>query len=176
MVFRSLVNNFPKGEVWHDDRPDFLVHTEDGIIGIEHSLVHIPERIKHPLQAIESQTDEIVSMAKEHAELSGVPPIHAQFHFQIREHIDRTSRINMARDIARLVYQEVSDDINPRTMMELFYPEYDDSIASIHIYKLDRNLKHFWNTARAGWSVENCIDIFQESISKKEVLFKSYIR
>jgi hypothetical protein len=166
----------PIGEVWHDDKPDFLIYTKDGVIGIEHSLVHVPERNKHPLQAIESQTDEIISIAKEHAEISGVPPIHAQFHFRIREHIDRKSRINMARDIARLVYHEVSNDVEPRTMMELFYPEYDDAIVSIHIYTLNKDSKHFWNAARAGWSMEACIDIFQDSISQKEVHIKTYLK
>ena len=71
MTFRSLANDLQMGEIWHEDSPDFLVHAEKGIIGIEHCLVQIPTRQRMPLQAVESQTDEIVAIAQEHVELRG---------------------------------------------------------------------------------------------------------
>jgi hypothetical protein len=176
LIFRKFIDHMPIGEVWHNDRPDFLVYANEGVIGIEHSLVHISQKNRHPLQAIESQTDEIISLAKEYSELSGVPPIHAQFNFRVREDIDKTNRIGMARDIARLVYHSVPKDVKPRSMMELFYPEHDDAIVSIQIYTLQKDSEHFWNAARAGWSIESCIDILQKSISKKESLINSYLK
>ena len=175
LIFRKFIDDMPVGEIWHDDRPDFLVCSKDGVIGIEHSLVHIPKS-KHPLQAIESQTDEIISIAKEIAELSGVPPIQANFHFRVREDIDKASRIGMAKEIAHLIYHAVANDIKPRNMMELFYPEFDDAIVSINIYTLQKESEHFWSAVRAGWSMESCIDIFKESICKKELLISSYLK
>ena len=70
-AFRGLLRDFPSGEVWHEDSPDFWIHTPDHVLGIEHCLVQIPTKQKTPLQAIESQTDEIISVAQEHAELGG---------------------------------------------------------------------------------------------------------
>ena len=89
--------------------------------------------------------------------------------------MDRSSRIDMARDIARFIFNEITHDITPRTRIELLYPDLDDPLLSIHIYTLEKDSKHLWKNARAGWAMENCIELFQEAISKKDKLIKSYL-
>jgi hypothetical protein len=41
-VFRTRVPDFPEGKVWHEDSPDFWIHTAAKTLGVEHCLVHIP--------------------------------------------------------------------------------------------------------------------------------------
>ena len=48
-VFRKLVPDFPDGEIWHEDDPDFRVYTEAGVLGIEHAA---PGSVDHTRQQV----------------------------------------------------------------------------------------------------------------------------
>jgi hypothetical protein len=176
-VFRKLVPDFPDGEVWHEDCPDFWIHSVNGVIGVEHRLIHIPARQKTPLQAIEHQTDEIVFIAQEHAELRGMPPTSAVFHFRQFVSLKRKQRIEMARAITNIIHDKlpIIDSDEPFVQLVIRQPDLPEHLSSVHIIYSKGGKKHFWRCARSGWAMEDCIELFQKAIDEKEQLYSSYM-
>lgn len=176
--FRRLHEDLPEGEVWHEDKPDFWIHSLRGIVGVEHCLVHIPNNGKTPLQAIESQTDEIISLAQEHAELRGLPEIHATFLFNLRHTLKKKERLNLAREITRAIYNKLKDkkDVKPSQYLEIRRPNSPEHVSSIRFIKVEEEFGHFWRCARAGWVVEDCKTLFQDTINKKSDKLPTYLK
>jgi hypothetical protein len=182
-VFRNRVPDFPEGEVWHEDAPDFWIHAAIGIVGIEHCLVHIPDpwpRRRTPLRAIESQEDEIVASAQEYAELRGVQPTLATFQFGHYSTLQKAQRSDLARSIARTVHEIVlgMDRSQPFSNTEI--RRFEDSrlpapLVSAHLTLLPVESRHSWHCARAGFGMEDCVHPIQHAIDEKAELYKSYL-
>jgi hypothetical protein len=175
-AFRKLVPDFPDGEVWHEDKPDFRVHTESGILGIEHRLIHMPSDKRIKLQAAESQQDEIISIAQEHSELRGDPAILATIHFKLNfVTINEKERISLARSIARIIHDALEKN-SSRYHFKISQPGLPSQLRSISIYPLKEESKHFWRCSRSGWVVEDCKELLQDVINKKAKLFPEYMK
>ena len=175
--FRSLIPDFPDGEVWHEDSPDFWVLTPNHVLGIEHCQVLIPVGNKPPIQAIESQTDDIISMAQEHAELRGMPPIQVNFLFGHYSPLRKRQRLDLAREIARSVHDAVAQmgHVQPFSSIVIRKPNIPDQLTSARILILKEGARHFWRCNRYGWAVEDCRELFQKSIDEKRELFETYL-
>jgi hypothetical protein len=63
--FRSSYKFFPEGKVTFGDKPDVLVHTRDGVVGIEHTQIFRISDSKVTLQAQEKHQDRIVTLAQQ---------------------------------------------------------------------------------------------------------------
>lgn len=181
-VFRARVADFPEGEVWHEDAPDFWIHAANGVLGVEHCLVHIPtlDPSRTPLRAIESQTDDILASAQEHAELRGMRPVQATFRFARYSTLKKAQRTEIARSIANTVHEVVleMDDSQPfssTVMRRSEDPRLPAALVSAHITLLPPESRHFWRCARAGWAVEDCVDLIQHAIDEKAKLYQSYL-
>ncbi len=169
---------FPAGEVWHEDEPDFLIHTEDGVLGVEHrQLFKPPGESKLLLQAMESQIDYIVAQAQEHAELRGTPPAHVSLFLNVHQSLEKRQRLNMARQLANFMHdiliQEnapISFEIGAGSRAEK--PEFLD-----HAFvRRDEHLnKHLWDCPEAGWAVRDSRAILQEAINDKASNIERYL-
>lgn len=177
-LFRKLIKDLPEGEVWHEDKPDFWIHSSECVIGIEHCLVHIPNSDKTPLQAFESQTDEIISLAQEHAELRGMSEIRATFLFNLRHTLKKKERLNLAREITRSIYSKLmnENDIKPSQHLEIRRPNLPKHLSSVRFIKVKEEFGHFWRCARAGWVVEDCKSLFQDTINEKSEKLHTYLK
>jgi hypothetical protein len=175
-AFRSLVTDFPDGEVWHEDAPDFWVHTTTHVLGIEHCQVLISDNDKPPPQAIESQTDDIISIAQEHAELRGMPAVQVNFLFGHYSPLRKRQRIDLARAIARSVHDAVTQmDVQPFNSKVIYRPNVPDQLTNARIVILKQGARHFWRCNRSGWAVEDCRELFQKSIDEKSKRFAAYM-
>jgi len=176
-LFRKLIENLPKGEVLHEDNPDFWLLASKCIIGIEHCLVHKQNSEKIPPQTIENQTDEIISMAQEHAELQSMPAIHATFLFNHNRYVKKNEMLNLARKITKIINNELNNKKGMKTFQRsvIRQPNLPDQLSSIHFVKVKKDMRHFWRCARAGFAIEDCRDLLQVVINKKIKKLKSYL-
>jgi hypothetical protein len=180
-VFRTRVADFPEGEVWHEDAPDFRILAANGVLGVEHCHVHIPTHpSRTPLRAIESQTDDILASAQEHAELRGMRPIQATFLFSKYSTLKKAQRTDLARSIASTVHEVVSemDDSQPfssTVIRKSENPRLPAPLVSVHITLLPPESRHFWRCVRAGFAVEDCVDLIQHAIDEKAELYCSHL-
>jgi hypothetical protein len=80
--FKENFKNFPQGDVCPDERPDFLLKTTNGVIGIEltHFYRQTPDG-RLPLQQRESVRRKIISEAKFIYDESGFAPVYVHVHF-----------------------------------------------------------------------------------------------
>lgn len=177
-IFRKKLNNFPDGEVWHEDKPDFWVKTNSGVLGIEHCLIHIPHHERTPLQAIESQTDEIISIAQEHAELRGTPEVHAKFLFNNNfKPLNKKQRVNLGREISLIIHNKILEEKNITPFQSIdIRQNLPTQLKLIHFIFVEQNMRHRWHCARAGWALTNTQELFQNTIDNKGKKHQEYLK
>jgi hypothetical protein len=177
--FRQLLADFPEGEVWHEDEPDFLVHSSNGVLGIEHRQLFQPARANGPpLQAFESQIDEIVSLAQEHAELRGMAPVHVGLFFSLTHSLTKEKRLALARAIARFIYENLPRESGSLTL------EYDtehkgdipEGLDLAIITRSEHGKRHHWQSSEAGQAVRDCREILQSAIDDKADKITNYLK
>lgn len=178
-IFRKLHNDFPQGEVWHEDKPDFWVFTQNSVLGIEHNLIHIPSSSNSVKQAIESQTDDIVSIAREHAELRETPKTQGSILFDINYTTgNKKQRIELGRQISRIVHKNLTESnqpIKPLTEFDI-RDNLPESVSLIHLTTVNDDMDTHWHCASAGWAMQDCGQLLQDSISKKAEKIGDYMK
>jgi len=177
-LFRQMLPEFPEGEVWHEDEPDFLIHTDHGILGIEHRQLFKPQRDgKAPLQAVESQIDDIVALAQEHAELRGMPPVYVGLFFDLHQSLPKKQRIDLAREIASFIHTNLPE---PDQSLVL---ELDSGYGGVKPEALDfpiliRNQhrsRHHWQSSEAGSVMKDSREVLQAATDEKATKIKRYL-
>ena len=177
--FRQLLADFPEGEVWHEDEPDFLVHTSNGVLGIEHRQLFQPARGNGPsLQAFESQIDEVVSLAQEHAELRGMAPVHVGLFFNLTHSLTKEKRLALARAIARFIYENLPRE-NQTLRLEYNTKHKGDIPKGLDLAIVTRSehqKRHEWYSSEAGQAVEDCREILQRAVDDKAEKITNYLK
>ena len=178
ILFRTMLPDFPKGEVWHEDNPDFLIHTSQGILGLELTRVHKPSSQNSTEQAFESQSDEIISLAQKHAELRGTPEVYATILFKQFTSLKKKQRLELARIISRIINDKISseEDIKPLKKFEIRQPNLPEQLSSIHFMIAKEGWRHSWRCARAGWALEDCEELIQKTINEKSKKYQNYLK
>lgn len=177
--FRKLLVDFPEGEVWHEDSPDFLIYTNDGLVGVEHRQLFQPDHPeKNSIQARESQVDELLAIAQEHAELRGMPPIHISLFFskQMKSGLNKKQKLALGRDTATAVYKNLP---NESETLELDYSNchrlgFPDEVDHVFLSRYDGDDQHRWRSIEAGKPISDCRDALQKAICEKAQRLPSY--
>jgi len=176
--FRQLVDDFPEGEVEHVDEPDFLIHSPSGIVGVEHTQLFKPNKSdKPPTQAFESQAEEIVALAQEHAELRATPPVNAALFFNLRNTLPKARRLELARAIARVIHDNVPQQ-NESIQLE-YRPggpgEQPPEVDLIILSRDEQRKRHYWQTSEAGLVLRDCRHVIQNTIDEKSTKLPKYL-
>ena len=174
VYFRNKLPDFPVGEVFHEDKPDFRIVTSNEILGVEHSLIHIPSRQRTPLQAMKSQADDIISLAKQHYELQGMSEVHASFLFNQFRTLRKKERSELAIKIARAISSQVIKGTKPFTNFDIREPNIPNKLSLIHFISVEKGLGNFWRCARAGCAMTNCKSLIQDIINNKAEKYSTY--
>jgi len=177
--FRKLIPSFPEGEVWHEDAPDFLIHAEKGLIGIEHrQLFQESPTGERPLQAREHEIDNILVVAKEHAELRGMPPVHVTFIFRGGQNntrgLDKQTRLNLGREITKAVNKNLPQE---NESVKITYPDtgkrgFPEEITHVFLNRYGK--QHKWTYCEAVESLFDCRGVLQQAIDAKANKLLSY--
>ncbi len=179
-IFRYLYKDMPDGEVHHTDKPDFLVFSEKGTIGLEHQQVFKPDhKGKYPLQSIESQFEEILAQAQEHAELRGTPPVHVGLVFQKNPTIQKRKRIEIARNITRFIHANLPEIGQTKTIEKnrrTFKGYMPEILDKVYITRDKERKRHHWCAPKADWAVKDCREILQSAINDKALKIENYLR
>jgi len=176
--FRNLFPLFPNQEFLHDDKPDFLVLTTTHLLGIEHSEVLIDDNYKMQLRAKESQQEDIISKAQqEYAKLRKTPPVKVIFGFGNYTLMEIKDRLALAKTIACYVHNAVGEITDPKQSKNVEIPKANipEELRYATISILKEGSKHFWRCNRSGWVVEDCRELLQKTIDKKNEKFNNYM-
>lgn len=102
--FRKVCSFFPKGKIEVTERPDFVVHTSKGLLGIEHTEMFQPGPPHGgSIQAQESLRQRVLDRAKDLYAQSGAPPLRVDVLFHPGFEIQKQSVDNLSRSLVNLV-------------------------------------------------------------------------
>ena len=181
-LFRTLMSDFPEGEVRHEDQPDFRVHTMNGCLGVEHRQLFHPKKQDAPLlQALENHIDEILTIAQEHAELRGMPPVYAAFYFNhhlLGRGLTKQKRRDLGRKIARAAYKNLPE-VNEHKEFE-FGQIHDvglpEEVEWLFLSRTADRKRHDWGSLEQdeGEILTDCRQALQKAINEKSEKLNSY--
>jgi len=173
--FKENFSNFPQGDIWPDESPDFLVKSANEIIGIEftHFYRQMSSETPFPLQARESVRQKIISQSKSIYDKSGFAPVCVWVHFDLNFHC-RTSKIrSVAERLVQLAKCSLSDQTDEKNWVR------DDiQINGIHSLCVKRPImkKSYWRAPLASFVPEARPQQLQEILDKKSALCEGYRR
>lgn len=175
IAFRGKVHNFPEGEIWHEDSPDFLVHASSGVLGVEHCCVYKPSASRIPEHAIAGWQDDVTRWAQEHAELRGIPPLEVVM-FYTNSLIPRSKRLDLARAIANTVCERAPQEFGRVNLEYEDLPDLRDYVESIWMIRYEHLYRHYWSNPRAQYVLQHVQTLLQGEINKKAKRYRSYLK
>lgn len=175
--FRVLMEDLPEGEVFHRDKPDFLIRLATETLGIEITRVFKPSpSAAQPEAALDSTADAIVSEAREFAKDYDLPALMVRMYFNLSTPIKKVDREGIARDIAALICDNVPEPGHTVTL------EYGMNCDRRHPRIVDLILISRASTNGDDWGRGDAMRveadtrrIFQSAINEKAKLLGSYL-
>lgn len=168
--FRSNLKDFPLGEVFPDERPDFLVKGPTRAVGIELTRLCRPEPPnKRPMQEQESLQERCLATLKEIWTSQPHTILHVSVTFDDRYPLSKHGIPELAQKLYRLILQRRPKQNQPVIIQN---EEYDDTsipreVHCIHILRYDGSRCTFV-PCRNAWVTRPNICDFQNVLDKKE--------
>lgn len=176
-LLRSIFPGFPAGWVEDGERPDFIVHSPDGKIGIELTRIYKQGPANGPpLQSQESERQAVVAEACRIHKTMGLDPVQVHFDFEGESSLTKKHRTKYAHTLAVLVannlpsknsWLEVDSNFN---LPESFPFE----VHYVSIARFDSLTRNAWSVPVGGIVAEDCRTDFQRVISEKDILVPDY--
>ncbi len=192
-LFQECHCEFLVGRVEHLDAPDFLIHTPEHTLGIEHTLL-FKEPIKRvaPQQAIEGTQNKILKKAQIICNKTNIPPVIAHVIFDNKKRFNSESvleTINFKREeinyisseLASCIIQYYNKNSNKKESSELFTLNCDIEginkvFINLGIQQGKSVLKtHQWKSVSPGWPRKDFIKEMQERINEKNKKHFEYL-
>ena len=182
--FKEICSFFPEGEIECTEKPDFLVHTQDTILGIEHTEIFRPGPTNGTSpQAQESIYQRVVDKASSSYLENHSQPLLVQISFNERIMIGKKDGKSLADAIDRLAKAVVrllemapivpgNSIIIERTKENS--KEFPDEIRRLYVYAYPNGKENRWKSLSPGWIPEITPEDVQEKIDKKEPKLDSY--
>ena len=175
--FKEVCPFFPEGEIEATEKPDFIVHTRDRLVGIEHTEVFQPGPSHGgSLQAQDSLMQRIVGQARDLYMQAGGQSLHVQILFNPGVEIRKQDTAAIAETVAQLVEQasvEPGDYAELKPSLET-YASFPREVAFIRIYCHPGGRKHHWYCPSIGFIPAITQEDIQGTIEGKERKLDSY--
>jgi len=175
--FKEACPFFPEGRIESDEQPDFVVHTRDGSVGIEHTEMFQPGPSHGgSLQAQESLRQRITDRARDLHEQAGGQPLHVAVLFDPRVRIRKQDIQGIARALARFVRK---GNVEPDSITQVKRTwETDDTfpkgIVQIQVCRHPGGKQSCWSCLNADYVPPITREDVQGIIERKECKFNVY--
>jgi hypothetical protein len=173
-IFKNICSVFPAGAVIiheEQERPDAIVDSPSGRIGIEITSIH-----EQSLKRNESESEAVVSEAQEIYEKCNPTKLQVSVLIGNAESLKRNNRTSIASAIANLVSANVPDKDGVTEIEN----DWNDSaqfpfeINSILIFRNKALTRNHWTCGSSGFIQENIADRLQQIISEKDKRLDGY--
>ena len=155
------------------ERPDVIVDTTKGKIGIEITSLHDAK-----LKRAESECEKAVSEAQKIYETLNLPPLQVTAHISGENSVSRKNRRKFSGAIANIV----AENIPPPGSYVAIDNHFEDAarfpyeIDFIHIFRYSwPDQKNFWTAPSGGFYREDFIEELQRVISEKDSKLSGYM-
>lgn len=175
--FKSFINDFPDGNVEPTEEPDFLVHSESRVIGIELTDLHrntVPGQV--PQQASEAMRHRVVARAQEIYISGAHPAVLASFHLDDRVHIKKPEVEELAMALARLVIDNIPSKNSSLRVPSDWYDkrEIPSILYKLSVHRLDVVTKTFFSAPEATWVGTISRGDIERALASKDPKYAAY--
>jgi hypothetical protein len=175
--FKSLISDFPDGEVEVSERPDFIIQNKTGAVGIELTELHKQAPLgKRELQANQAMWNLVTQSVLNQYKLLGLPNLYATLHFNQSYEISKSEGIKLSRIILDIITNNIPEEgCN-------FSEEYDwinrdyfpEHLHQISMTRLPGQDETFFNNPMSTWVGPLPKTLIEETIRFKESKLPAY--
>lgn len=175
--FKDICDFFPVGEIEDTENPDFIVHTKNKLLGIEHTEIFQPGSSNGgSLQAQDALAQRVVRQASDIYMKNHNRPLIVQIMFRPRVIFGKQKVTRLAEMISQLIERSPVTPGTPITLKRTkqnseYFPI---EIAMIHLYCHPNGKENRWRCSSAGFIPEITADYLQEKINQKEHKVDNY--
>lgn len=175
--FKEVCPSFPEGKIESTEKPDFIVHTQENLLGIEHTEIYqLGPSDGTSLQAQDSLAQKVVEKAHSLYLEQHSQPLLVQIHFNHRIRLRKTEVDRLAKAIMHLVE---TTPIEPGLSITIMRSaensiNFPNEIAMLHINAHSLGKETKWFCSSAGWIPEVTPEDIQKKINHKETKLSSY--
>ncbi len=169
--FKENCTFFPEGEIDCTERPDFIIHTNEKIVGIEHTEIFQPGPPDgSSLQAQDVLAQKIVKQASDLYLQDKNKPILVQIMFRSGILLKKKRIDHLAVSIYQIIKREslLPGQIITLHRTHVNYRYFPSEIAMIHIAAQPNGENNFWYCSSAGIIPDVDADYIQEKIDSKK--------
>lgn len=177
--FRSAFVNFPSGRIEPTEEPDFLIHRQGSVLGVEITELHRePESGKRPMQADEAMRRRVVARAQEIYETSGQPPVNVSAFINDSIRIEKSEVEPLANALFSIVVRNLPGPNSSREEQydwtnRSYFPEV---LHTVSVHRLDAITKSFFSCPGATWVGDLTPADVARALSSKESKYAAYRR
>ena len=175
--FKRFIADFPDGRLEPTEEPDFLVHCESRVIGIELTDLHRVTRPGQvPQQASEAMRNRVAARANELYDARNQPPAQVTLFLNDRVHIKKAEVEHFAAELVDLV----SDNIpaaNSSVQVPADWQDFRKLPSILHkvaIRRLDAVTKTFFSAPGATWVASLSREDIVRALKRKEPKLTAY--
>jgi len=175
--FKEIYPFFPDGEIECTEKPDFIVHTHDNFLGIEHTEIFQPGPSNGTsLQAQDNLSQRVVNKANDLYFKHNSQPILVQILFNHRVMIGKKDVNRIAEAVERLIGMTPIKPGNPITIKRTIENSeyFPNEIVMLHVYAHPNGKENKWRSSSAGWIPEITPEYLQEIIDQKGQRLENY--
>lgn len=175
--FKSFITGFPDGRIEPTEEPDFLVHCESRVIGIELTDLHRktpPGQV--PQQAREAMRNRVVTRAKEMYDARNLPPVLVSFFLDDRVHIKKVEVEQIAMDLADLVSDNIPE-VNSSADVPADWQDFRYLPSILHkvsVRRLDVATRTFFSAPGATWVASLGREDIERALASKGAKLTAY--
>jgi hypothetical protein len=172
-LFISLRGDFPPGTIERltAPAPDFGIHTEDGVIGVEITRIFMSQEAHRQ----ERESDYIIRRAQQIAEGLGCPPVYA-FFGDGESTPSKAGREDAANALAEAVLKNLPppDGKTELDWQQLWQRPVYKFAKTVRIHRNPHLKNHRWQASRVGVVHEDSSGFLQKEIDRKSARLPEY--
>jgi len=176
---RKAMPDFPQGRIESTEEPDFLIHSEDSILGIELTEMHrvTPDGVK-PQQELEAMRHRVVARAQELYSAKDLPPVKVSVFMSDRPDIRKGHVQSLAEALCQLVERNLPNSNSSKKVENdwtnrVYFPE---PIISVSVNRLDVITESIFNVPGATWVSTLSNSDIERVVGPKELKLPAYLR
>jgi CRISPR/Cas system-associated endoribonuclease Cas2 len=174
---RSRCKDFPSGEIYSDESPDFIVDSNGKRIGIEITEIFVDDgKSKSSRQSIASARNTITSLARKHALELGTPPVCVTLFFNWRRRLLRCAEQDIASRVANVVHENIppaGENADLKCRHDSIQPTEVDQIL---IYRARPVTEHRWEWTEFSRVEEDAIPYLKNAIERKSKQLRAFLK
>jgi len=175
--FKESFAGLPKGRIESTERPDYIVHHQQGSLGIElRELFHPAPGQPRPHQAHENMEELILRQAESVYNASLGPPVLVSVQFASQISLAKSAVPGVARELSRLIAEAVESLTGPLTIYNRWpdHQRFPEPVVSITVARFPHITQARWSSGHAGWVWQSTPSELQAVIDEKNALCSAY--